>query len=175
MQTLFGGREEAFYRFATMLPIPAIAEDDWIPYITRKFASRNIEAGRDMVTEIIQFSGGHPQDTMFLCSEIYYSLLETGDNVLTRDYVQMGYNRAMLALAPIYDEMLDDLSSRPQVRSVLRQLAAGENAYREGVHPNQIKRAVDHLISRAVIEKTARGSYVFVEPMFRRYILMHFQ
>ncbi|AKX94550.1 ATPase [Moorella thermoacetica] len=175
MQTLFGGRKEAFYRFAIMLPIPIIAEDDWIPYITQKFASRNIQTDAEVVKEIIQFSGGHPQDTMFLCSEVYYTLLETGNNVLTRDYVRLGYNRAMLALAPIFDEMLDDLSTRPQVRRVLYQLAAGENVYQEGIHPNKIKRAVDHLISRAVIEKTARGSYVFVEPMFQQYILQQFQ
>lgn len=81
----------------------------------------------------------------------------------------------MLALAPIFDEVLDDLSSRPQARRVLHQLALGENAYQEGIHPNKVKRAIDRLINRAVIEKTARGSYVFVEPMFQRYILEQFQ
>jgi len=81
----------------------------------------------------------------------------------------------MLALSPIFDEMLDDLSSRPQVRRVLHQLAQGENTYQEGIHPNKVKRAIDHLISKAVIEKTGRGSYVFVEPMFQRYILQQFR
>jgi len=175
MQTLFSGRKEAFYRFATMLPIPGIAEDDWVPYITQKFTSRNIRADEDVVKEIVRFSGGHPQDTMFLCSEVHYTLLETGDSVLTHDYVRLGYSRAMLALAPIFDEMLDDLSARHHVRRVLHQLAVGENAYQEGIHPNKVKRVIDHLINRAIIEKTARGSYVFVEPMFQRYILQQFQ
>ncbi|MCR4443529.1 MAG: ATP-binding protein [Peptococcaceae bacterium] len=175
MQTLFSERKEAFYRFAAMLPIPYIAEGDWIPYITQKFASRNIRTDENVVKEIVFLSGGHPQDTMFLCSEVYYTLLETGDNVLTHDYVRLGYSRAMLALAPIFDEMLDDLSARPQVRRVLHQLAMGENTYQEGIHPNKVKRAIDNLINRAIIEKTARGSYVFVEPMFQRYILQQFQ
>ena len=77
MQTLFSGRKEAFYHFATMLPIPGIAEDDWVPYITQKFASRNILVDDNVVKEIVHLSGGHPQDTMFLCSEVYYTLLET--------------------------------------------------------------------------------------------------
>jgi hypothetical protein len=175
MQTLFSGRKEAFYRFAAMLPIPGIAEDDWVPYITQKFASRNILVDDNVVKEIVHLSGGHPQDTMFLCSEVYYTLLETGDNTLTHHHVRLGYNRAMLALAPIFDEVLDDLSARSQVRRVLHQLALGKNVYQEGIHPNKVKRAIDHLINRAVIEKTARGSYVFVEPMFQRYILQHFQ
>lgn len=38
-----------------------------------------------------------------------------------------------------------------------------------------VKRAIDHLLGKAVIEKTARGSYVFVERMFQQYILREFQ
>lgn len=171
MQALFSGRKQAFYRFATMLPIPGISMDDWLPYIEKKFASRGIESSESVVREIVRLSGGHPQDTMFLCSEIYYVLLETGASILSHEYVQLGYQRALLALAPVFDEILDDLSSRPQVRRVLDDLAAGANVYREGVHPNTIKRAVDYLISKAVIERTARGSYLFVEPMFQEYIL----
>jgi hypothetical protein len=171
MQALFSGRKQAFYRFATMLPIPAISEDDWLPYIERKFASRGITSSEPALREIVRLSGGHPQDTMFLCSEIYYVLLETVTTTLSSEYVQLGYQRAMLALAPFFDEILDDLSSRPQVRRVLNDLAVGANIYREGVHPNTVKRAVDYLISKAVIERTARGSYVFVEPMFLDYIL----
>lgn len=175
MQTLFSERKEAFYRFAVMLPIPDIDEEDWVPYIAQKFSSRNIQVDEDVVKEIVRLSGGHPQDTMFLCSEVHCTLLEAGDNVLTHDHVRLGYSRAMLALAPIFDEILDDLSTRPQVRRVLHQLAAGENAYQEGIHPNKVKRAIDHLIDRAIIEKTARGTYVFVEPMFQQYILEQFQ
>lgn len=171
METLFSGKKEAFYRFATILPIPGIEIDKWVPYITQKFASRQIAAPEPAVREIVNLTGGHPQDTMFLCSEIYYALLETGSSVLAYDYVRLGHKRALLALAPIFDEILDDLGKRPQVRRVLYQLAAGNNAYEEGVHPNKVKRAIDHLVGKAIIQKTARGNYVFVEPMFQQYIL----
>lgn len=175
MQTLFSGRKEAFYRFATMLSIPVIREQDWVPYITRKFNSRGVETSEPAVREIIRLSGGHPQDTMFLCSEIRYALLETGSPTLTLDYVRLGYDRALLALAPIFDAVLDDLSNRSQARKILYQLALGRNAYETGTHPNTAKRAIDHLIEKAVIEKRARGRYVFVEPMFRQYILNEFE
>jgi hypothetical protein len=101
--------------------------------------------------------------------------LETGNDVITHDLVHLGYERATLALSHIFDEMLDDLSSRPQVRRVLYRHALGENAYEEGIHPDKVKRAIDLLLGRAVIEKTARGSYVFVELMFQQYILEQFQ
>lgn len=171
MQTLFSGRQEAFYRFATMLPIPGIKEDEWIPYIISKFASRQIEASESTVRAIVRLAGSHPQDTMFLCSEVYYTLLETGNSVLNQEYIDLGYNRALLALAPVFDGMIEDANNQPHARQVLNRLALDENPYGESLHPNQVKRAVDYLISKAVIQKTARGSYSFIEPMFKDYLL----
>ena len=43
MQSLFAGKKHAFYRFATVLPIQQILEEDWMSYITRKF---NLPAGK---------------------------------------------------------------------------------------------------------------------------------
>lgn len=56
MKNLFSGRKEAFYRFATMLLIPDITEQEWIPYITRKFTSRNIQTDETVIKEIIRLS-----------------------------------------------------------------------------------------------------------------------
>ena len=119
MQTLFSGRQEAFYRFATMLPIPVIKEDEWIPYIVSKFTSRQIEASESAARAIVCLSGSHPQDTMFVCSEVYYVLLETGNSILTPEYIDLGYKRALLALAPVFDSTIEDANSQPHARQVL--------------------------------------------------------
>ena len=172
MNTLFSDRKEAFYRFATMLPIPNITDAEWVPYIIEKFNSRDISIKKSVAKEIVKLSGGHPQDTMFFCSEIYYALLETNSNTVTLEYTELGYDRAMIALAPIFDTVLDDIGNRLHARRVLYQLAAGKNVYPENVHPNAAKRAIDFLISKAIIEKKEKGSYAFVEPMFKQYILL---
>ena len=41
-------------------------------------------------------------------------------------------------------------------------------------NPNEIKRAVDYLIEKGVVEKYGRGSYGFVEPLFREYVRREF-
>jgi hypothetical protein len=171
METLFGSRKHAFYRFATVLPIPSVPEDAWVDYIVGKFARRGIEAEEEPVREIVRLTGGHPQDTMSVCSEAYYALLETGQKVLTLDCVRLGYERAMLTLAPVFDEILDELGRRPQVRRVLQQVAAGSGPYFESPNPNMAKRAVDLLIRKGILERKRRGEYAFVEPMFRDYVL----
>ncbi|MGB9859003.1 MAG: AAA family ATPase [Moorellaceae bacterium] len=175
MKNLFGDKREAFYRFATILPIPPIPETAWMEYIARKFATKGITATPSAIREIISKTGGHPQDTMVVCSEIYYALLEADQNNVSLETVRLGYDRALLTLAPIYDEILDDLNLNFLGRQVLYRIATGANVYAmERANPNEIKRAIDLLISRTVIEKNGRGSYSFVEPMFRDYVLREF-
>ncbi|MEW6273544.1 MAG: ATP-binding protein [Bacillota bacterium] len=174
MKTLFGNRREAFYRFAVILPIPPIPEDAWADYIARKFAEQNIEADNETVREIIRKTGGHPQNTMLVCSEIYYALLETEKSYITPGIMRTGFDRALLRLSQVYDETLDELGKRPYVRQVLKRIATGNKVYTQKANPNEIKRAVDYLIDKGVIEKCGRGSYSFVEPLFREYVLREF-
>ncbi|AFV11683.1 ATPase [Thermacetogenium phaeum DSM 12270] len=171
MNSLFGNRREAFYRFAVVLPIPPIPEDSWRMYISQKFKEQHIKADEKVIREILQKTGGHPQDTMLVCSEIYYALLETGEKTVTLEYVRLGYDRALLTLAQVYDEILDEIGQRACAREVLKRIAAGDRIYSKKDNPNEVKRALDFLITKAIIEKNGRGSYKFVEPMFREYIL----
>lgn len=175
MQSLFSGKKNAFYRFATVLPIPQIMDSDWEIYITRKFREKNIDTGETAINEIMSLSGGHPQDTMLICSEAYYTLLEVEEKKLSLDVARIAYERAMVTLMPAFDEMLDELSKKQLVRKVLHRLATGDVIYKEENHPNDIKRAIDQLTLIAVIEKEGRGKYRFVEPMFKDYLVRNYR
>lgn len=175
MQSLFAGKKHAFYRFATVLPIPQIPEEAWRGYITRKFNEKGIEVSSVYVLkEIVRLAGGHPQDTMLICTEAYYTLLEAGEKKLTSEIVRIAYERALITLTPVFDEILNEVGKKPLVREVLRRLAVGEAIYKEKNNPNDIKRAVDQLIVSAVIEKEGRGKYKFIEPMLQEYILISY-
>ncbi|WP_434511203.1 AAA family ATPase [Desulfitobacterium sp. AusDCA] len=171
MNTIFGDKKQAFYRFATILPIPSIPPEAWIEYISRKFQAQKITISDQVILEVLSLSGGHPQDTMLLCSEIYYSLLEAGVNNLGLDFVRLGYERALSSLSPVFDELLDELGGIGSTRRVLISLARGLRIY-SGLssNPNEVKRAVDVLIDKAIIEKSGRGAYHFVEPMLKEYL-----
>lgn len=172
MNTIFGDKTQAFYRFATMLPIPPIPTEAWKEYLSAKFTEKRIVVNERSISEILNLSGGHPQDTMLLCSEVYYALIEAGEVRLTLDFVRMGYTRALLTLSPVFDELLDELGKSSNVRQVLIDIARGSRIYSGlNVNPNEIKRAVDTLVSRAIIEKSSRGNYKFVEPMLKNYLI----
>ena len=171
MNTIFGDKRQAFYRFATILPIPPIPTEAWKEYLSLKFQEKRIAVNNGSVSEILVLSGGHPQDTMLLCSEVYYALLEAGEETLTLDFVRTGYTRALLTLSPVFDELLDELGKTANIRHVLIGLAKGLRIYSGNNNPNEIKRVIDTLIAKAVIEKTSRGSYHFVEPMLKDYLI----
>ncbi|HUW66079.1 MAG TPA: ATP-binding protein [Spirochaetia bacterium] len=175
MKTLFANQKEAFYRFATILPIPPIPQESWVQYIRGKFNEQKIAIDNETVIEILQKTGGHPQDTMLVCSEIYYAVLETGKKLLTPATIRSGYDRALLTLAQVYDEILDEISQRVQARQILRNLATGGKAYDKRFNPNETKRIIDDLIAKAIIEKHGRGLYNFIEPMFREHLLRQFE
>lgn len=171
MNTIFGDKKQAFYRFATILPIPSIPSEAWVEYISRKFQAQKIIIIDRVISEVLSLSGGHPQDTMLLCSEIYYALLEAGVNNLGLDFVRLGYERALSSLSPVFDELLDELGGIGITRRILISLAKGLRIY-SGLsnNPNDIKRAVDILLDKAIIEKSGRGTYHFVEPMLKEYL-----
>jgi hypothetical protein len=172
MNNIFGDKRQAFYRFATILPIPPIPIEAWKEYLSHKFQEQKITVSDRAISEILDLSGGHPQDTMLLCSEVYYALLEAKEQNLTIDFVRTGYARALLTLSPVFDELLDELGKTTSVRHVLICLAKGLRIYSgHNSNPNEIKRAVDTLIAKAIIEKSSRGSYYFVEPMLKKYLI----
>jgi len=88
--------------------------------------------------------------------------------------VRIAYERAMVTLSLVFDEILDTVGKKPLVREVLRRLAAAEGVYKEKNHPNDIKRVIDQLIVSAIIEKESRGKYKFIEPMLQEYILRNY-
>jgi len=90
---------------------------------------------------------------------------------LSSEIVRIAYERALITLTPVFDEILDEVGKKPLVREVLRRLVAGEVIYKEKNNPNDIKRAIDLLLVSAIIEKKGRGKYKFVEPMLEEYIL----
>ncbi|CAA7599398.1 P-loop containing nucleoside triphosphate hydrolase [Acididesulfobacillus acetoxydans] len=170
MNTLFGHGEEAFYRFAAILPVPPIPVESWVPYMKKKYEDRGIAGTEKLYEKIVDLSGGHPQDTMVLCSEIYYAAVEAGVHKLSLDIVQYGYHNAILTLASVFNAMIDEINQVPLALRILNQIAQGKSLYSREHNPNENKRAVDFLLKRGIIEKNAHGRYAFVEPMFRDYL-----
>jgi len=82
-----------------------------------------------------------------VCSEIYLLAMEADIRVLSLDVVKMGFERAMLALEPMFNAILEEeVGKKLTVRRVLKKLARGKGVYSQENNPAEVKRAVDLLI-----------------------------
>ncbi|BCV20638.1 hypothetical protein hamaS1_07070 [Moorella sp. Hama-1] len=57
---------------------------------------------------------------------------------------------------------------------MLKRIATVATHSVEKSNPNQIKRTIDHLRAKNIIEKNRARVYAFVEPMFHDYLLREF-
>lgn len=161
-----------FNRFVKTLDLPVIPETTWLSYIKMKFGEKNLETGDNPVRYILQLTGGHPQDTMQVCSNAYYALLEAKLNKLTVESIRIGFEKTMRELEPYFTELIEEAGKNSRSRQVLRCIASGGRIYSNlNGNPNEVKRAIDLLIEKNLICKTGWGTYTYTEPMFREFVL----
>ncbi|MBS3943305.1 MAG: AAA family ATPase [Dethiobacter sp.] len=172
MRELFGSRKHALYRFAQIFAIPPVPKQAWVSYIAAKFASRDIQTEETLLERMVDLTGGHPQDVMLLCSEVYYVLLDVAKSTVTRGVVDVAYQRTMEMLTPLFSEMWVEAGAKKRAREILFCLAEENKPYLR-LHPNEVKRILDWLVKQGFIEKEGRGKYVFTEPMFAAWLLKY--
>jgi hypothetical protein len=108
---------------------------------------------------------------MFVCSDIYFSLLEAKQDRIALEFVRNGYDRAMTILSPMFDQMLTEIRDSSKAHTVLNRITRKEHIYSKKENSAEIKRAVDYLVQKSIIARNGHGSYRFVEPVFADYIL----
>jgi len=173
MKELFGSRKHALYRFAQILAIPPVPKEAWVNYIADKFASRDMQTEETLLERIVDLTGGHPQDIMLFCSEVYYVLLDAAKSNVTRGVLDVAFQRTMEILTPLFSEMWVEAGAKKRAREILICLAEENKPYHR-LHPNEAKRTLDWLVKQGFIEKEGRGKYLFTEPMFAAWLLKHY-
>lgn len=170
MARLFTDRHAALYRFADVVPVPVPDRGAWSGYLSAKLRSAGAEATVPAVPLLRDLTGGHPDDTVRVANEAFALARALGRPTLDMDTVQEAVDRSTQWLTPAFQAQLDEAGRTGTARAVLRDLAHDEKIYRGGRNPSSARRAVDHLIDLAIVEKTGRGKYRFVEPLFARYL-----
>ncbi len=170
LHQLFSKAQEPFYRFALPMTIPMISEEAWQTYIIQKFADRHITFPSELITFLLDQTGGHPQDTMTVCAETYYVMLEAESPLVTYPYLTLGLSRSMEILRNDYDAIWANLQHLSQGQEVIHRLALGQRPYHNHAPSAEVARALQEMIHRGILTKEGRGIYQFVEPLFAQMI-----
>jgi AAA+ ATPase superfamily predicted ATPase len=179
LEALFTTKGEPLYRFAVAhdLADPAghrfgIDPEDWQLYIKKKFAARALRIGEAEVDQILDLTGGHPQDTMQVCAELYYFMRDAGVRTVTPQLLSLAYEQALRELERAFGLVWADLGKQKYHQAVAKRIANQETLFAAaGAVPRiEVLRAVEGMRSRGLVVRLGRGKYEFVEPMFGEYV-----
>ena len=182
LEELFSGKGRAFYRFALPQDLAdaaghrfGIDPDDWLEYLRDKFAARKLSIPEAEVDRILDATGGHPQDTMQLCSGLYYLMRDAGLRAVTPDLVQVAYEQSLRELERAFALQWADLGRGKYLQQVAKRIAHGAVLYATdggggAVPRTEVLRALEALRARGLAVRVGRGRYEFVEPMFGEYV-----
>jgi AAA+ ATPase superfamily predicted ATPase len=175
LRRIFGHTSQAFYRFASELPFPpAPRPEEWVPYLQRKYASRDVAISRSDAARLVASAGGHPLDTMLCANNVYQIALELGLSTITSTVVESAFERTMDELSRSFDELWIELGERTNARLVVRRLAMEQPVTSGGagrrLHQQQAQMALAFLQRRGIIVREGRADYRFIEPMFAEYV-----
>lgn len=166
MAQLFGVRSQPFFRFATLLQLPPVPEHAWRTYIRERLATRAVGIDDAAVDALLDYTGGHPYDTMKVAYEAY--LLRGARHTLDASIVLTACAAAQEQLAAVFDAEID--GAGPRARAVLGRIAKQENLYADETSKGSVALAIKHLVTAGMLRRTGRGRYAFAEPMLARHL-----
>lgn len=179
LESLFTTKSEPFYRFAVAhdLADPAghrfgIDPEDWQLYIRKKFRARGITISEAIVDQLLDLTGGHPQDTMQVCAELYYFMRDAGARSVSAQLLALVHEQALRELERPFALVWADLGKQKYQQAVAKRIANREVLFAaSGALPRiEVLRAVDAMRARGLVLRLARGRYEFIEPMFAEYV-----
>ena len=166
LASLFGSRQEPFFRFATWLALPPVPNEAWRTYIRASLARQGITIDDAAIDTILAYTGAHPYDTMQVAFEAYVAAGR-------RRHIDGGM--AMLACAeaqrksaPLFD--LEVELAGPRGRAILTRIAQGEPLYAGERSRASISSVLKELIRTGILLHVGHGKYQFTEPMLARHL-----
>ncbi len=172
MNTLFSSRQQAFYRFATIMDLPDIPVDEWKRYIVEQLAAQNIQISSPAFSLLMQKTGGHPYCVMAVAYNAYLQTKLNGMTSISADVMHFAYEQSLTQLDGVYTGQLTEIHRFKHADAVLAAIIDGIPPYSLKVANAAIGKALAYLIRIAVITKGRhRGEYHLIEPLFGEWLV----
>jgi AAA+ ATPase superfamily predicted ATPase len=175
IQKLFLNKSRPLYRMTGHYPLGAIKEQDWLPFISKKFLSAKKQINAEHVRTVCNLTQGHPFYTQHLCHALW-ELCEPRKKV-TSDLIDASVQLLLKRESYAYTTLWDSLSMN-QCRFLqgLASEAHGVKVFAADFirrcnlkSPSNAQRAAEALLERDVIDRD-NGSFIIIDRFFRIWI-----
>ncbi len=174
MEQLFTDPMRPLYRSARTLPLGPIASEPFAAFIRERFQATGKRVSEQAIARLLAVTGGHPQDTQQLCSQLWQATAaggEAGDAELER-----AVERAVAAEDAYFTAVWDGLSKKQ--RLLLRAIAQEGfgvygHAYRQRHQLGSqasVQTALRRLLERELVEGSAERGYRLADTLFAAWL-----
>lgn len=168
MLDIFGNSQKPFYRFSTIVFMPKIKKEDWIPFVVNGFASTGKSISEFFADRICEVTDCHSWYLQQLCYFIWYATKKD----VSEQILEEGIQRLIDTNAPMFISDTEKLT--PSQRKMLKAIVFGETQltaestlakYHLG-NPNTITRNKKVLQEKSFVE-VENGNLVISDPVFK--------
>jgi uncharacterized protein len=175
MERLFNDANEPFWRSAKQIELGPIPRAPFERFIRERFSSTGKTVADDVVTAILDRTGGHPYGTQELC----YALWEEVDEGAGADEsdLERALERVLRSENAHFTRVWETASRNQRLvlqalaQEPLRPITAEAFRYRYGLPaPSSVQKALDRLVADEVVARERAGAYRIAEPFLADWI-----
>jgi hypothetical protein len=175
IQKMFLDKSRPLYRAAGHYPLKAIAVEDWLPFIHKRFADAGKSISHDQIRSLCDLTEGHPFYTQHLCHVLWDRCAES--SAVNADAIDAGLKVLLERESYAYATLWDSLAANQ--KRLLRGLArepgviqpfSADFTRRYGLgSASSAQRAIAALLEKEIIDRD-NGSLVITDRFFKIWI-----
>jgi uncharacterized protein len=175
MERLFNDANEPFWRSAKQIELGPIPRAPFERFIRERFSSTGKTVADDVVTTILDRTGGHPYGTQ----ELSYALWEeVGEGAVSDDTdLERALERVLRSENAHFTRVWETASRNQRLvlqalaQEPLRPITAEAFRHRYGLPaPSSVQKALDRLVADEVVARERAGAYRIAEPFLADWI-----
>jgi len=173
MNEIFTDRNSPFFRFAEILNVPTMKEEEFEGYFEKVFKTKEISLYENFTKDLVQVSGGIPYYIIKIAQEVFVAAaINKKMNTYPIDICKAALARYTKEETYFLSEM-SRVKGKKYYYQLLRALSVNQDPYKalegRGVLKQNINKILQELLDDGMIEKRT-GTYHIIDPFMKRYI-----
>ena len=174
MDAMFQKQDYPFFRFGEVFYLDKISRQDWIPFLTTRFAQSQKELSETLAGELVDCVEGYSS----YVQQLAWILWSPVEKVATEADLLLAMDRLMDSCQPTYIVQIEALTAKQM--ALLRAVAEGVeeglttrpilDKYRLGTSSN-VMRTKEALLSRDLLDLMPDGRLKIADPVFKCWLL----
>ena len=175
MERLFNDANEPFWRSAKQVELGPIPREPFERFIRERFSSTGKTVAEDVVTAILDRTGGHPYGTQELCYALWEEVEEGA--AADADDLERALERVLRSENAHFTRVWETASRNQRLvlqalaQEPLRPITSEAYRHRYGLPaPSSVRKALDRLVADEVVTREHAGAYRIAEPFLADWI-----